>query len=205
MKVSVIAVTSIDAAIQPDGGIDAMRQQIARDAAARHVTSSRQSPAPPCGRSCRDGPVLQELGAVVEDASQAAFVDQLLGHHHRRHAPVVVPDHVRDAGLSTASTISSRFLGVAASGFSHSTILPALRRRDGDLCVRVIRARDIDQVDILALDEFPPVGFHGLKAPVRGERLRSLRIPRANRFQTGRIRRSKKLWPCGRHSSASGP
>ena len=58
------------------------------------ATSSRQRPSPPCGRSLRDGPVLQELGAVVEDAAEAAFVDQLLRQRDGGHAAVVVPDHV---------------------------------------------------------------------------------------------------------------
>ena len=59
--------------------------------------SRRHRPSPPCGRSLRDGPVLKKLGAIVKDPSQAAFVDQLLWQRDRRHAPVVVPDHVRHA------------------------------------------------------------------------------------------------------------
>ena len=46
-----------------------------------------------------DRPVLQEVGAVVEDPPEPALVDQLLGQRDGRHAAVVVPDDVRHAGL----------------------------------------------------------------------------------------------------------
>ena len=99
MKVSVMAVTSIDAAVQPHGGVDAVRQQVAGHAAAGHVDVQAPQALAALRQVGRDGPVLQKLGAVVEDLAQPPFVDQLLGQRHRRHAPVVVPDHVRHAGF----------------------------------------------------------------------------------------------------------
>ena len=58
---------------------------------------------------------------------EPAFVDQLLGQRDGRNAAVVVPDHVRHAGLldrlAPSSAPSAAFI---ASGFSHRIILPAL-------------------------------------------------------------------------------
>ena len=120
----------------------------------------------------RDRPVLQELRAVVEDLAEPALVDELLGQRDGRHAAVVVPDHVRHAGLLDRRRPSSPPRPRSASGFSHRTILPACGRGDGDLGVRVVGRGDVDQVDVLALDELAPVGLDRLVAPVLGERLR---------------------------------
>ena len=71
--------TSVDGAVEPQRGVDAVGQQIAGDAAAGTLTSSRHRPCAALRQVLRDGPVLQELGAVVEDPPQPALVDQLLG------------------------------------------------------------------------------------------------------------------------------
>ena len=71
MNVSVIAVTLLDAAVEPDRGVDAVGQQVAGDAAAGglHIEP------PQAGAALRqiggDRPVLQELGAVMKDACRA--------------------------------------------------------------------------------------------------------------------------------------
>ena len=69
----------LDAAVEPEGGVDAVGEQIAGDAAA----GGGDIEPPQAGAALRqvggDGPVLQELGAVVEDLAELAFVDQLLG------------------------------------------------------------------------------------------------------------------------------
>ena len=46
-----------------------------------------------------DGPVLEEFRAVVENAAELPFLDELLGERDRGDAAVVVPHHVRHAGL----------------------------------------------------------------------------------------------------------
>ena len=98
MKVSVIAETRS----MPPLSQSAVSMQCARRSPVTPLpatlTSSRHSAAPPCGRSLRDRPVLQELGAVMEDPAQPALVDELLGQRHGRDAAVVVPDHIRHAG-----------------------------------------------------------------------------------------------------------
>ena len=70
-------------------------------------------------------PVLQELRAVVEDLAELAFVDELLGQRDRRHAAIVVPDHVRHFGLLDRLDHLLRLRRRSASGFSHMIILPA--------------------------------------------------------------------------------
>jgi hypothetical protein len=99
-------------------------------------TSSRHRPAPPLRQVGRDRPVLEELRPVMEDLAQPAFVDQLLGQRHGGDAAVVVPDHVRHAGLSTAATMRSDSAALSAQRLLAEDHLAGLRRRDGDLRVR---------------------------------------------------------------------
>ena len=127
MKVSVIARDFGDRAVQPHRGVDAVRQQIAGDAAAGHgdveppqafaalrqVASRWSSPAGTsrgsgrCARAC-----LRRSAAWQRDGG---------------HAAVVVPDHVGHAGLLDRRRPSPRASAAfAPSGFSHITILPAL-------------------------------------------------------------------------------
>ena len=118
-------VDRIEPAVQPESRVDAMGEQIAGDAAAR-----RRHVEPPQRRAALrqfgvDRPVLQELGAIMEDAAEPAVVDELLGQRDGRHAAIVVPHHVGDVAFSTASTIFSPSGPFIASGFSHRIILPA--------------------------------------------------------------------------------
>src|SRR5687767_12844707 len=78
----------INAPVEPDGGVDAVREQIAGHAGAGglHVQTPKRGAA--LWQFGIDGPILQELGAIMENAAQAALIDQLLGEGHRRHAPV---------------------------------------------------------------------------------------------------------------------
>ena len=155
MNVSVIAVTFADRAVQPERGVDAVREQIAGDAAAGDADVEAPQALAALRQVLRDRPVLQELRAVVKDASEPALVDQLLDQRHRRHAAVVVPRPCSarpppSTAVDHLLRLRRRF-GRAAS--RRVTILPAARRRDGDLGVRVVRAGDVDEIDVLALDE----------------------------------------------------
>src|SRR6185312_1206015 len=69
----------IDAAVEPQGSVDAMRQQIARDPASRdpHVEPPQSRSA--LGEVFGNGPVLKELRAIMIDASEPPLVDELLG------------------------------------------------------------------------------------------------------------------------------
>lgn len=75
-----------------------MGQEVARDAAAGGGEVQAQT-VPALGQVGGNRPVLKEHGPVVEDAAEPALVHQLLGQRDGRHAPVVVRDHVGDAGL----------------------------------------------------------------------------------------------------------
>ena len=140
------------------------------------LTSSRHRPSPPCGRSRGDGPVLQELGAVVEDPAQPAFVDQLLGQRDRRHAAVVVPDHVRHAGplhrLDHGLGFARR-CGPAASRTSPSCPPAPRRWRFRRACRWGWRYRSgRSPGDSTSSRQSVSDGF---VAPVRGERLGAVR------------------------------
>ena len=89
----------IDRAVQPHRGVDAVRQQIAGDTGAGglHVEPPQRGAA--LWQVRADRPVLQKLGAVMEDATELAFVNQLLRQDHRRATAIIVPHHVRHLRL----------------------------------------------------------------------------------------------------------
>ena len=89
----------VDRAVEPEGRVDAVGQQVAGDARAGRGDVEPPEPRAPLGQVGRDRPVLEEVGPVVEDPAQPALVDQLLGQRDGGHAAVVVPDRVRHAGL----------------------------------------------------------------------------------------------------------
>ena len=87
-----------DRPVQPHRGVDVVREQIAGDAAAGDRDVEAPEPFAALRQILRDRPVLQELRAVVEDAAELAFVEQLLDQADGGDAAVVVPDRVRHAG-----------------------------------------------------------------------------------------------------------
>jgi len=60
----------VDAAVEPHGRVDAMGEEIAGDAAACHVEVEPPEPRTALRHFLRDRPVLQELGAIVEDPAE---------------------------------------------------------------------------------------------------------------------------------------
>ena len=188
MKVSVIAVTSRDRPFSQSAGVDAVREQIAGDAAAGDADVETPQPLAALRQVARDRPVLEELRAVVKDAPQLAFVDQLLEQHDRRHAAVVVPDHVGDAGAPRpADTIASRLGGVAAERLLAGHHLAGARRGDGDL-VRACRSgwrcrsRSMSRRSTTAA----PVGLGRSDSPTcRQTPARDRRCVRTTAFSTG--------------------
>ncbi len=89
----------IDGAVQPQGGIDAVRQQVARNAAPRHLNVKTPQAFAALGQVLGNRPVLKKFGAIVKDPAQPALADQFLGQGNGGHAAIVVPDHVRHARL----------------------------------------------------------------------------------------------------------
>ena len=114
-----------------------------------------------------DGPVLQELGAVVVGPPDPALVDQLPGEAHRGHAAVVVPDHVRHAGLLDRGHHRLALGHVHGERLLAQDRLAVGGRRQRDLLVQVVGHADVDGVDVVALDQLAPVGLGRGVAPGR--------------------------------------
>ena len=117
----------------------------------------------------RDRPVLEEVGAVVEDPAEAPFVDHLLDQPDGGHSAVVVPDRVGNLGILDRLHHRLPFDQVHRKGLLAEDHLARLRRGDRDLGVAVVGSADIDRVDVLAGDELPPVGLDGFVTPLLGE------------------------------------
>ena len=134
------------------GQVDDVRADVAQRARAGHLPLQ-----PPHQRELRvDDPVLQVDGADVPDRAEPAGGDELGHERHRRHPPVVEAAHrprPRPPGRPAAAAIASASATVLASGFSHSTCLPAASAAMRDLGVAVARRADVDQVDVVPGDQ----------------------------------------------------
>ncbi len=127
-----------DRAVQPERGVDAVREQIAGDAAAGDLHVEAPQALAALRQVLGDRPVLQELRAVVEDAPELSLVDQVLQQHDRRHAPVVVPDRVRHARRLDRRDHRLGLGGVAAERLLAHHHLAGLGRRDRDVVMGVV-------------------------------------------------------------------
>ncbi len=95
----------------------------------------------------------------MKNPAELAFVDQLLGKGDGRHAAVIVPDHVWHLGLLDGVHHLRGFFGRTAQRLFAHHHLAGLCGGNGDFVMGVIGAGDIDDVDILALNQFAPIGF----------------------------------------------
>ena len=132
----------------------------------------------------------------MKNASELPLVDELLDHGDGGHAPVVVPDGVRHARRFDGGDHRLGFSGGAPERLLAHDHLPGARRCDRDLPVRVIGAGDVDHVDVLAIDQLPPVVLVRLVPPVRGERLHAILVARSNRLEDrleGQVEESRRL------------
>ena len=156
----------VDAAVEPEGGVDAVGEQVAGHAAAGGLGVEP----PQAGAALRqvggDRPVLQEVGAVVEDAAELALVDELLGERHGGDAAVVVPDHVGHAGLLDGGDhlLRLRRRSSPAASRRGSSCRPWRRRWRSRVC-RLFGVQMSTDVDVLARDQLPPVGLDRLDSP----------------------------------------
>ena len=165
MKVSVIAVTS---AIGPFSHIAVSMQCASRSPVTplpATATSRRHKPSPPCGSSLRDRPVLQKLRAIVKHAAEPPLVHERLDQRDGRHAAVVVPDHVRHAGRLDGVDHALRFVAVASERLLAQHHLACARGGDRNLGMRVVRAGDVDEVDVGPLDERCASRFRPTRSP----------------------------------------
>ena len=134
-----------DRTVQPHRGIDVVREEIAGDAAARDRDVEPPQPFAALRQVARDRPVLEKLRAIVEDAPELLLVEQLPDHRHGGHEAVVVPDAVRHARLFDRRHHLRRFRRVAPERLLAHHHLAGLRGGDGDLVMRVVGARDVDE------------------------------------------------------------
>ena len=96
----------------------------------------------------------------MKNLAKLAFVDQLLGKGDGRHTPVIVPDHVWHLGLLDGFHHLAGFFGRAAQRLFAHDHFAGLCGGNGYFMMGVIGAGDIDDVDILALNQFAPIGFN---------------------------------------------
>ncbi len=176
---------AVDRTVQPHGRVDAMRQQIPGHAAAGHGSIEAPQPFSSLWQLLRDRPVLEELRAIVKDASQLSFLDQLSQEDDGRNPAVVVPDRVRHASALDSTDHRFRLGDRSPERLLTQHHLAGARGGDRDLGVRVVRARDIDQVDVRAFDQLAPIGLNRAISPVGGERLEPLPVARRDRLQDG--------------------
>ena len=112
-----------------------------------------------------DGPILKKLGAVVEYPAKAALVDELFGKSNRRDSAVIVPNHVVNIGLFDGFNHPQPLLAVERQRFFAHDHLASLSSGDGDFSVAVIGGTDINNVDILAVNQLPPIGLDVVVTP----------------------------------------
>ena len=174
-----------DRTVQPHRRVDVVRQQIAGDAASRDRDVEPPQPFAALRQVARDRPVLQKLRAIVKDPSEPVLVDELPDHRHRGHEAVVVPDAVRHARLLDRGHHLRRFLRVSPERLLAHHHLAGLCGRDGDRVMRVVRAGDVDQIDVRARHQIAPVGVIRLVAPVLRERLDAFFVSRGHRLEHG--------------------
>src|SRR5262245_37769794 len=132
----------------------------------------------------------------MEDLPETPFVKKVLEQHDRRRAAVVVPNHVRDFGGFDRFDHHLRLSRVASQRFLAHHNLAREGGGDGDLGMRVIRAGDVDKVNVFALDQLTPIRLDRLVTPVVREGLRAIGIARADSLQrrlNGKIKETSGL------------
>lgn len=162
---------AFDAAVKPDRRVDAMGEQVAGHAAAGGIGIESPGGGSTLGDIFGDGPILEEEGAVVEDASEFPAIDDLFGQGYGGDAAIVVPDGVGDAGAFDGLDHADTFFDIHGEGFFAEDHFAGFGGGQRDFAVEVIRGADVDGIDILAGDELSPVGFDRLVAPLVGEGL----------------------------------
>ena len=146
-----------DWSVEPQGGVDAVSQQVAGHAAAGGggiKTPQRRAPL----RQVRvDRPILEKLGPVVEDPAQPTGVDELLGKRHGRNAAVVVPDGVGHPRLLDRRHHPFPLGSIHRQGLFAEDCLAMLGRLDGNFRMQIIRSADVDRIDVGGRHQLPPV------------------------------------------------
>ena len=138
--------------IQPDRGVDAMRQQIPRHPTPRRLRIQSPKPRSTLRKVRINRPVLQKLRPIMKDFPQLPRVNDLFSQGHRGNPTVVVPNHIRHP--SRLNNLHHLLPLLAIQGerlFTHHH-LPRLRRRNRNLRVRIVRRTNVDQINVVPLN-----------------------------------------------------
>ena len=158
-----------DVAVDPAGGVDAVGEEVAGDTGAGCCGIETPEAGAALWELFGNRPVLEEIGAIVEDAAEFTSIDDVLGERDGGEEAVVVPDEVRQArgfdGLDHFLTLRA-VEGERLFAEDHLAVLDAL---EGDLGMGVVGRADVDGVDVVAFHQLAPVGFVGRVAPLLGE------------------------------------
>jgi len=148
-----------DSAVEPDRRVDAVRQQVARYAAAGRRDVQSPQPVAASRPVGGDRPVLQKVGAVVEDAAELSLVDQLLREGDGRDAAIVVPNGVCDFGCLNRSAHLLALGDVHCQRLFTKNHLSVRRTSQSNLLVQIVWNADVDGIDVFPLDQLSPVGL----------------------------------------------
>ena len=105
----------------------------------------------------------------MENSSEAALVNDLLGESHGRHTAVVIPDGVGHTRRFHRAHHGFGFPRVAAQWLLAHHHLPRLCRGNGDLGMSIVGAGDIDNIDVRRFNQLAPIGCEFLVSPVLRE------------------------------------
>ncbi len=129
----------------------------------------------------------------MENSAQPAFVNQLFGESNGRNAPVVVPNHVGHFGVFHSFDHRFRFRRIASQRLFAHDHLAGFRSGNRNLGVRVVRAGDIDQVDILVVYECSPVRNGRFITPPVSKQHGLFAVSRTDAFQNRLVRRVEEI------------
>ena len=102
----------------------------------------------------------------MEDASEAAFIQQIFQQRYRRNSTVVVPNRIRNLGGFDSFDHRFGFGGISTERFFTHDHLAGFGGSNGDFRVCVVGAGDVYQINVFAFDQFAPIGFDILIAPL---------------------------------------
>jgi hypothetical protein len=151
-----------DRPIEIQRGIEKVREEVVGN------TRPRLRRVHPPRRRARGvgAPLLPVCRVVVEDRAEPSLVDQLPRERDRGHPTVVEPDERRPPLRRVDHRAA--FFGGERERLLAKDDLPRLRGGDRGFRVQVVRQRDVDDVDVLAVDGRAPVGGGLLPAPAIG-------------------------------------
>ena len=158
-----------DVAVDPTRSVDAVRKQIAGDPRACDLGVEAPEASAALGEIRGNRPILQEIGAVVEDLSELASVDDVFRQRDRGKESIVVPNEIRQLRLLDSLHHRLALLSVERERLLTQDHLAMLDAGERDIHVRVVGRADVDGVDVLAGNELTPVGFNGARVAVGGE------------------------------------